>query len=255
MPFLRVIRDKRGYETTYLIHSYREGNRQRSRILYIFRTPGGVRVGREPFEPEVRRDIEAHHSEIAFDWKAVMADRQVVETGPEPRRPRRPSRSDAGRSAAAKVAASPLPGERPVEEPVPAPPSRPPIPSTLEGSTPDEQIAFLSLWYPIVRDRIPRHTSDPARREVLLALAECLNPTAWTDADEIAAGLQAAAESLDRVSRVFSRRRRRSRRTTTRQARAGPVVSGVEPSHGPETPAQGEHAPALPVTVIPSENE
>ena len=87
MPFLRVLRDNRGYETTYLIHWYREGNRQRSRILYIFRTPGGVRVGREPLEPDVRRDIETQHSEIAFDWKAVMADRQVVETGPEPHRP------------------------------------------------------------------------------------------------------------------------------------------------------------------------
>ena len=46
MPFLRVIRDKRGYETTYLMHLYREGHRQRSRILYVFRSPGGVRVGR-----------------------------------------------------------------------------------------------------------------------------------------------------------------------------------------------------------------
>ena len=57
VPFLRVIRDKRGYETTYLMHWYREGNRQRSRILYVFRTPGGVRVGREALEPDVlRRD-------------------------------------------------------------------------------------------------------------------------------------------------------------------------------------------------------
>ena len=47
MPFLRVIRDKRGYETTYLMHWCREGARQRSRILYMFRTPGGIRVGRE----------------------------------------------------------------------------------------------------------------------------------------------------------------------------------------------------------------
>ena len=254
MPFLRVLRDNRGYETTYLIHWYREGNRQRSRILYIFRTPGGIRVGREPLEPEVRRDIEAQHSEIAFDWKAVMADRQVVETGPEPHRPRRPRRSEVERAAAAKVAASPPPGVRPVEEPVPGPPSRPPIPSILEGSTPDEQIAFLSLWYPIVRDRIPRRTSDPARREALLALAERLNPAAWTDADEIAVGLQAAAESLDHISRVFSRRRRRSKRTRTRSTRSGLTVDAVAPSDGAERPAQDEDAPPA-VSDVPSTGE
>ena len=64
MPFLRVIRDKRGYETTYLMHWYREGSRQRTRILYIFRSPGGVRVGRQSLEPEVLRDIEARHPEL-----------------------------------------------------------------------------------------------------------------------------------------------------------------------------------------------
>ena len=82
MPFLRVIRDKRGYETTYLMHWYREGARQRSRILYVFRTPGGVRVGRESLEPDVLRDIEAQHPDIAFDWKAVLDNQQVVDTTP-----------------------------------------------------------------------------------------------------------------------------------------------------------------------------
>jgi hypothetical protein len=251
VPFLRVIRDKRGYETTYLIHSYREGTRQRSRILYVFRTPGGVRVGREPLEPEVRRDIEARHPEIALDWKAVMADRQVVDTGPEPRRSRRPRRSD----GAPVASASPPPSARSADEPALASASRPPIPSTLEGSTPDEQIAFLALWHPIVRERIPQRTSDPARCETLLALAERLNPAAWTDADEIAAGLQAAAEALDRLSRVFSRRRRKSRRTTTRPARATATVSDVEPSHDQGTPAHTEPVPALDATVIPPDSE
>ena len=250
MPFLRVIRDKRGYETTYLIHSYHEGTRQRSRILYVFRTPGGVRVGREPLEPEVRQDIKARHPEIALDWKAIMADRQVVETGPEPRRPRRPRRS-----GGEPVAPASPPKAKSADKPGAASASRPPIPSTLEGSTPDEQIAFLALWHPIVCERIPQRTSDPARRETLLALAERLNPAAWTDADEIAAGLQAAAEALDRLSRVFARRRRKSRRTTTRPARAAATASDVEPSPDPGTPAQSEHAPAVDATVIPPESE
>ena len=253
MPFLRVIRDKRGYETTYLIHWYREGTRQRSRILYVFRTPGGVRVGREPFEPEVLREIEARYPAIAFDWKAVMADRQVVEIGPEPRRARKPRPGGDERAPAA----SPRPRVQPVGQSAPTVPSRPSIPSTLEGSTPDAQIEFLALWHPIVRDRIPQRTSDPVRREALLALAERLNPAAWTDADEIAAGLHAAAESLDRLSRVFSRRRRRSRRTTTRPAGSGSTVSGVEPSDSPETPAPGtvDPEPAPAAIILPPESE
>ena len=123
-------------------------------------------------------------------------------------------------------------------------PSRPPI----EGATPDEQIAFLVLWYPIVRDRIPQRTSDPARREALLALAERLNAAAWTDADQIVVGLQQAAESLKRLSRVFLRRRRRSKHASTRSTSSGSTASGAEPSKGADKQAQGEHAPAAAVT-------
>jgi hypothetical protein len=85
------------------------------------------------------------------------------------------------------------------------------VPSTIEGATPDEQIAFLTEWYPPIRERVPRRTSDPVRQEALLALTERLNPSAWTDADQITAGLQQAAEALERLSRVFARRRRRDR--------------------------------------------
>jgi len=231
VPFLRVIRDKRGYETTYLMHWYREGTRQRSRVLYVFRTPGGVRVGRESLEPEVLREIEAHHPDIAFDWKAVLDNRQVVDTTLDPRRLRKRRRSEDEDAPAAQATTSSAPGTRPREEQGTAAP-RPSIPSAIEGSTPDEQIAFLALWYSTVRDRIPQRTSDPARREALLALAERLNPAAWTDADQIVVGLQQAAESLERLSRVFSRRRRRSRRG----------------SKGADGPAQGENTPAVAVT-------
>jgi hypothetical protein len=204
VPFLRVIRDKRGYETTYLMHLYREGNRQRSRILYVFRSPGSVRVGRAALDPEILREIEAHYPDIAFDWKEVRDHQQHIEMAAEPRR-RKPPKRDEVVSA-------------PVEEPAAAPPVPPqaplagPVPSVIDGATPDDQIAFLARWYGIIRERIPRRTSDPLRQEALMALTERLNPAAWTDADQIAAGLQQASEALERLSRVFSRRRRRARR-------------------------------------------
>ena len=203
MPFLRVIRDKRGYETTYLMHWYREGNRQHSRILYVFRSPGGVRVGRDPLEPAVLRQLEREHPDIAFDWKVVRENQQIVETSQEPRR-RRPARQE----SEAPTPAPPQP--RPPETELPPP--RVTIPTRIEGDTPDAQIAFLTQLYPVVRERIPQRTPDPARQEVLLALAERLNAAAWTDADQITTGLQQAAEALDRLSHVFARRRRRGRK-------------------------------------------
>ena len=222
MPFLRVIRDKRGYETTYLMHIYRDGQRQRTKILYVFRTPGGVRVGRDPLEPEVQRQIEAQYPDIPFNWNVVRETQQVIETAAEPRR-RRPRPSTDARGAptdvegrrdegppAATVVAAPAASHAPTAQ-EPQPP-RVVIPAVIEGATPDEQIAFLMHWCPIVRERIAKRVSDPARIDALNALADRLNPAAWTDADQITTGLQLAAEALERLSRVFSKRRRRSRR-------------------------------------------
>jgi hypothetical protein len=207
MPFLRVIRDKRGYETTYLLHWYREGNRQHSRILYVFRTPHGVRVGRTALEPEILRQIEERYPDISFDWSVVRENQQVVEPPVDLRR-RRPKREE-GEPPAPLIAPPPVP---PVASPPAAPPARPGIPASVDGATPDDQIAFLLQWYPIIRDRIPQRTSDPSRLAALLALAERLNPATWTDADQITAGLQQASEALERLSHVFAKRRRRSRR-------------------------------------------
>lgn len=212
MPFLRVIRDRRGYETTYLMHWFRDGNRQRSRILYVFRTPGGVRVGRDPLEPAVLRELETRHPDIAFEWKAIRDNQQVIEPAVEQRR-KRPKSEDAVQVTTQQTApAAPAASVAAPAAPQVDAPTRPkPIPSAIAGATPDEHIAFLQEWYPIIRERIDQRISDPARRETLHALAERINPSPWVDADQITAGLPQAAEALERLSRVFARRRRRGK--------------------------------------------
>jgi hypothetical protein len=215
VPFLRVIRDKRGYETTYLMHWCREGTRQRSRILYVFRTPGGVRVGRDALDPDVLKEIEAHHPDIEFDWNAVFHNQQVIETATEPRRPRKRASVESA--------------EAPVEQ-RPAP--RFTVPAAIEGSTPDEQIAFLAKWYAAVREKIPQRAPDPERQEVLFTLCERLNPASWTDVDQITAGLQEAAEALQRLSHVFAKRRRRSKKRAGSQPAAS--VEATEPAEPTE---------------------
>jgi hypothetical protein len=211
------------------MHLYREGHRQRSRILYVFRSPGGVRVGRGALDPDVLREIEAQYPDIAFDWKDVREHQQHIEMSPEPRR-RKPPKRDEVDAAPSEVQAPvpvPAPTVAPPSPSAPAAPSAGAVPPAIEGATPDDQIAFLGHWYVLIRERIPRRTSDQVRQEALMALCERLNPAAWTDADQIAVGLQQASEALERLSRVFSRRRRRARRrpNDARPASPGPAQS------------------------------
>jgi hypothetical protein len=205
------------------MHLYREGPRQRSKILYVFRTPGGVRVGRDPLEPEVLRQIESQYPDIQFNWATVRESQQLIETSAEPRR-RRPRREE---ETSAVATPPPVVTAAAPTAPAAAPPPRLAIPSVIEGETPDQRIAFLAHWHPIIRERIPHRTLDPARQEALTALADRLNPANWTDADEITAGLQQAAEALERLSHVFAKRRRRGRRRPKepRQADSAPSES------------------------------
>src|SRR6185503_13461245 len=118
------------------MHLYRDGLRQRSKILYMFRTPGGARVGRDPLEPEVLRQIESQYPDIQFNWAMVRESQQVIETSVEPRR-RRPRREEETPAVAAPPVA-------PVTPPAAAPaaaPLRHALPSVIEGATPDERIA------------------------------------------------------------------------------------------------------------------
>jgi hypothetical protein len=68
---LRVTRDKRGYEHIYLIADSRRRGRADSRLVYWCRMPGGLRVGREPFDSETRDALERGNPDLTFDWPAL----------------------------------------------------------------------------------------------------------------------------------------------------------------------------------------
>lgn len=72
MPFLKFSRDKRGYEHFYIVHSTTRRGRSRSRILYWFRTPPNVKVGRQPFDETLRRALEAQNPDVIFDWQSLI---------------------------------------------------------------------------------------------------------------------------------------------------------------------------------------
>ena len=69
MSFLKFSRDGRGYEHFYLVEpeTGRRG-KTRQRVLYWFRTPPNVKVGREPFDAHVMRALEARYPGVKFDW-------------------------------------------------------------------------------------------------------------------------------------------------------------------------------------------
>ena len=72
MAFLRFTRDKRGYEYFYLVHSSQRRGRSTSRVLYWFRTPPNVKIGREPFDEHVRRELEKQNPDVDFDWRKIL---------------------------------------------------------------------------------------------------------------------------------------------------------------------------------------
>src|SRR6185503_18397043 len=43
-----------------------------SRVLFWFRTPPDVRVGRQPFDEAVRRALEARYPDVRFDWRQIL---------------------------------------------------------------------------------------------------------------------------------------------------------------------------------------
>ena len=107
MPFIRYARDKRGYESTFVMHAYRAAWTSRARVLYLFRSPSDLKVGRRPLDAEVMEALEHTHPDLAFDWPTLLREPGLPEsTFAIARRDRRASAMAAGRNPSA-------PGRRP----------------------------------------------------------------------------------------------------------------------------------------------
>jgi len=76
VPFIRQSRDKRGFEYTYVMHTYHPGagGQQRPRLLYLFRSPSSVRLGRTALDAEVMEALEHTHPDLSFDWQVLSRE-------------------------------------------------------------------------------------------------------------------------------------------------------------------------------------
>jgi len=93
VPFLRLTRDRRGTENTFLLHADRPGDRPK--LLYWYRTAPGIVLGRSPLDEDAIRTIEDQHPEIDFDWPAILALSEVMT--PEDEAPARPRQQEGRR--------------------------------------------------------------------------------------------------------------------------------------------------------------
>jgi hypothetical protein len=73
VPYLKFSRDKRGYENFFLIDGREHAGKSRPRLLFWFRTPPQLKVGREPFSDEVRQMVEAQNPDVTFDWGRIIS--------------------------------------------------------------------------------------------------------------------------------------------------------------------------------------
>lgn len=216
MPFVRFSRDRRGYEHTYLVHeSGGRGRPTRARVLYWFRTPPGIKVGREPFDDEVRRRIESKNPGLAFDWKAIastpMPPVPEVEHWRERRRVER----------AAKVARREEETDAAVEA------------AATDGETTPPEVPVQSL--PV--DAMEIIAADPESSVTLAQDAESPLPQ---------------EDSLPRDEANLSRKRRRRRGGRRRRVAGDPIAgSGCEDgsSDAGALPAAGESEVQLAETV------
>ena len=130
MPSLKFTRDRRGYENTFLVETARRRGREQARVLYRFRSPPQVKVGRAAIDEDAIRALEDAYPGIAFDWTRILearppdaepaADDPGRRARPRPgrdRETRRESRPE--RPAQARPAVDPEPRREPFLQPPP----------------------------------------------------------------------------------------------------------------------------------------
>jgi hypothetical protein len=194
VPQLKFTRDHRGYESTFLVDTVRRRGREQSRVLYWFRTPPQVKVGRAAIDEDAIRALEDAYPGVTFDWTRILEARppEPEPVGDDPRRRQRPrtgkdrearrdtrperpaqSRPPAPAPAAAAPPEAPLP-EVPVEavpraveeSPIPAvpPEMQPPAPEPLDVTGEDPLLDAEADEPPPA----PFHASEPSASERIL---------------------------------------------------------------------------------------
>jgi len=212
VPFLRLTRDRRGFENTFLLHADHPG--AKPRLLYWYRTAPGVLLGRQALDEDAIRTIEENHPDIEFDWPAILALSEVMTPEDEPAvvavRPNRKRRRDPRRDfrdAERDTAVEPVdptdqepePTSEPLEplEPLePMDPAERPRSSLVDELAGREVARALRARYAEIRGRIESLDGD---RAAWLARAEAINPDAWQTPEAVLLGVSNAGATYEKL--------------------------------------------------------
>jgi hypothetical protein len=234
-------------------------------VLYWFRSPPSVRVGRAAFDPAAIRGIEEANPDIVFDWPAILEARPPE---PEPAEGWRARRQRARVQRNGQAPASPnaaIPAQPPAasaDSPIAAraagssaAPDQGGIPSAPETAEPDraeesagaelsavhralgsEGLTRVRARYAEVLARIGGQVTDAAAATELRDLAERLNPDAWVTHDDVRLGLEQFERVLETVrQRLGPPRRHRGERQhgapppETPQTRTSTAIETTDP--------------------------
>ncbi len=216
MPFLRLTRDRRGYEHTFLLHAGHPG--EAARVLYWYRTAPAVLVGRPALDEEAIRTIEEQHPEIEFDWPAILALREAMPPEEEEDRPQRPARRgrpprrdgspprapEPARSSAAPRGSGPEPDDQLTPDEAMPDESTPDeaLPTTrglLEELVGREIATRLRARHAEIMARIHEQGFDPAALELWTTRADRLDPDTWLTPEAVLSGVQDADQRFERL--------------------------------------------------------
>jgi hypothetical protein len=228
LPFIRVTRDKRGYESTLVMHAYRATNAgQRGRVLYLFRSPSHVQIGRKALDTEVMEALEHTHPDLNFDWTSLMRD-PALRASPNDEDARPAPRRSSQRAS-------------------PPTPAAPPVviledQSLLGRTVGAERARRLRTQFADLLQRIARRARTPDDRDRLTERAGRLNPDGWADETAIQAAVVTIETDWLAISAELPRRRRGRRggrhASETRAAAAGFAPPPQSPS-GPVSSPDG----------------
>jgi hypothetical protein len=226
VPFVRYARDKRGYESTYVMHAYRPGQGpQRARVLYLFRTPAHVKIGRRALEPEVMEALEHTHPDLSFDWTNLPTERPAEAAEPRERDHRR---EWAAHNRQSGRHGRPTPGGAPARV-ASGPPSPPPViedESLLGRVLGAQRAAQLRGRYADLTLRIGRRSRTPEERDRLLERMQRLNPDEWGDEPAVRTAAACVETEWEAVTAELPGRRRGRRGGRHRHVADGEQSAG-----------------------------
>jgi hypothetical protein len=218
-----------------VVHSERRRGKSRSRILYWFRTPPGVKVGRAALDEDAIRLLEELNPSVEFDWTRILKGQGVPTAEPrapvEQRRSRRPPPQyastpaiestppdepadetvDAGADVGFEVTLEEGP-DRAAEPPEPAKTPMADVSSPAHARMGSEAMERLRARHAAMLLRIAERVADPIRREEMIARADRLNPDTWVTDAEVTRGLEEYESVLASLTEVVGHRRKRRRR-------------------------------------------